>query len=54
MARNPPPRMAIDVARRCPTMAPRATPQGDCREKSEKKDIRRIEVRIVWMMKFAL
>ena len=32
MARNAPPRTAINVARRCPAIAPLATPHGDCIE----------------------
>ena len=36
MARNAPPRTAINVARRCPATAPLATPQGDCREEKGK------------------
>jgi hypothetical protein len=32
LARKAPPRIAIDVASRCPAMAPPATPHGDCRK----------------------
>lgn len=32
LARNAPPRIAIHVAKKCPAMAPPATPQGDYKE----------------------
>lgn len=32
LARNAPPKTATEVATRCPTIAPPATPHGDCRK----------------------